>query len=55
MDHIGAVVIQGGILHGRDREVFLAAVSTELGQRLLLAAQILRYAEGLHFRFLPFS
>lgn len=54
MDHIGAVVIQGGILHGRDREAFLAAVSTELGQRLLLAAQILRYAGRLAFPIFAF-
>ena len=43
LDHIGAVVIQGGILHGRDREAFLAAAATDLGQRLLTLSQILRY------------
>ena len=46
LDHIGAVVIQGGILHGRDREAFLAAAATDLGQRLLALSQILRYWLG---------
>ena len=54
LDHIGAVVIQGGILHGRDREAFLAAAATDLGQRLLALSRILRYCGRLSFPIFAF-
>ena len=54
LDHIGAVVIQGGILHGRDREAFLAAAATDLGQRLLALSRILRYCGRLAFPIFAF-
>ena len=54
LDHVGAVVIQGGILHGRSREAFMAAASTELGQNLMIFAQILRYGGRLAFPIFAF-
>ena len=53
-DHIGAVVIQCGILHGRQPAVCSAIIATAEGQRWLLVGRVLRYAGRLAFPIFAF-
>ncbi|MCB6341423.1 TraX family protein [Enterocloster lavalensis] len=53
-DHIGAVVIQCGILHGRDALACSAIIATASGQRWLLVGKVCRYAGRLAFPIFAF-
>lgn len=53
-DHIGAVVIQCGILHGRDPLACSAIIATASGQKWLLVGKICRYAGRMAFPIFAF-
>ena len=54
IDNIGAVVIQGGILHGTDSALYHAVVLTPSGHYWLIAGQVCRYVGRLGFPILAY-
>lgn len=53
-DHIGAVVVQCGILHAREPAVCSAIIATAAGQRWLLVGRVCRYAGRIAFPIFAF-
>lgn len=54
IDNIGAVVIQGGILHGTDSALYQAVLLTPSGHYWVVAGQVCRYAGRLAFPILAY-
>lgn len=54
MDNIGAVVIQGGILHGTNKAMYQAVIATPSGHMWMVAGQVFRYCGRLAFPILAF-
>lgn len=49
VDNMGAVVIQGGILHAADRTLYQGIVATQSGHVWIIAGQVCRYLGRLAF------
>ena len=54
IDNIGAVVIQGGILHGTDSALYHAVLLTPSGHYWVIAGQVCRYVGRLGFPILAY-
>lgn len=54
IDNVGAVIIQGGILHAADRPVYHAIVATQSGHLWMMAGQACRYIGRLAFPIFAF-
>lgn len=54
MDNIGAVVIQGGILHGTNRAMYETIIATSSGHMWVVAGQVCRYCGRLAFPIFAF-
>ena len=54
IDNMGAVVIQGGILHAADRAVYQAVIATPSGHIWMIAGQVCRYLGRLAFPIFAF-
>lgn len=54
IDNIGAVVIQGGILHGTNSAMYQAIIATPSGHMWLVAGQACRYCGRLAFPIFAF-
>lgn len=54
VDNIGAVVIQGGILHGTDSALYHAILLTPSGHYWVIAGQVCRYIGRLGFPILAY-
>ncbi|MCC8027069.1 MAG: conjugal transfer protein TraX [Clostridium sp.] len=54
IDNIGAVVIQGGILHGANRAMYEAIIATPSGHIWMVAGQVCRYCGRLAFPIFAF-
>lgn len=54
IDNIGAVVIQGGILHGTNRAMYQAIIATPSGHMWMMAGQVCRYCGRLAFPIFAF-
>ena len=55
IDNIGAVVIQGGILHGTDSALYHGVLLTPSGHYWVIAGQVCRYVGRLGFPILHIS
>ncbi len=49
IDNVGAVLIQGGILHAADRTLYQAMIATRSGHIWMIAGQACRYMGRLAF------
>lgn len=54
LDNVGAVVIQGGILHAGEQTLYQSAITTQSGHIWLLAGQVCRYCGRLAFPIFAF-
>lgn len=54
IDNIGAVVIQGGILHGTDSALYHGVLLTPSGHYWVIAGQVCRYVGRLGFPILAY-
>lgn len=54
IDNMGAVVIQGGILHAADRALYETIIATQSGHVWMIAGQVCRYCGRLAFPIFAF-
>ena len=54
IDNVGAVLIQGGILHAADRTLYQAMIATRSGHIWMIAGQACRYMGRLAFPIFAF-
>lgn len=54
IDNVGAVVIQGGILHAGERAAYQSIIATHSGQIWMIAGQVCRYCGRLAFPIFAF-